>query len=264
MGFSKPENVRLYGYGGHRIDETLKNVYEDLEEVPLYYNATHDNWLFWANGLLYWDGNERVFNPYANEACYFLTEADSPSVLTTAPPPTGSVRQTYESFTDHLLYEKDDFAWFTVGRNLYDAQNFSGGGSRTYKFTTVNSLGNELLTVAFTAGAESRTTLKTSVNGNALPEQTLSATSKYIYATAANRTTDVSKYAAGAEAIRELPQADTLHRLLLCDSDGQHKLPKAQRRLKAAEVEAIEIKTMEVPVIPQGAAATDIDDYSIF
>ena len=25
MGFSKPENVRLYGYGGHRIDETLSS-----------------------------------------------------------------------------------------------------------------------------------------------------------------------------------------------------------------------------------------------
>lgn len=72
------------------------------------------------------------------------------------------------------------------------------------------------------------------------------------------------KYEAGAEAIRDLPQADTLHRLLLCDSNGQHKLPKAQRRLKAAEVEAIEVKTVEVPVIPQGAATTDIDDYSIF
>ena len=72
------------------------------------------------------------------------------------------------------------------------------------------------------------------------------------------------QYSAGAEAIRELPQADTLHRLLLCDSDGQHKLPKAQRRLKVADVEAIEIKTVEVPVIPQGATETDIDDYSIF
>lgn len=72
------------------------------------------------------------------------------------------------------------------------------------------------------------------------------------------------QYSAGAEAIRELPQADTLHRLLLCDSDGQHKLPKAQRRLKVSDIEAIEIKTVEVPVIPQGATETDIDDYSIF
>lgn len=71
-------------------------------------------------------------------------------------------------------------------------------------------------------------------------------------------------YDAGSEAIKSLREEQTLHRLLLCDSNGQHKLPKAQRRLKAAEVEAIEVKAVEVPVIPQGAPATDIDDYSIF
>ena len=199
MGFSKPENVRLYGYGGHRLDETLASVYDDLQEVPLYYNAKHDNWLFWANGLLYWDGDERIFNPYANQACYFLTEADSPAEMTIADVPSGAVRNNYDSFTDHLLYEKDDYAWFTAGRNLYDAQNFSGGGSRTYKFSTSNSLGNERLTIAFTAGAESKTTLKPSVNGNALSEMTLSALSKYIYATASTRTTDVSQYSTGAD-----------------------------------------------------------------
>lgn len=75
-------------------------------------------------------------------------------------------------------------------------------------------------------------------------------------------------YEAGSEAIRSLKEADTLHRLLLCDSNGQHKLPKAQRRLKAAEVDAIEVKVVDVPVIPQGAPSTDtddyMDDYSIF
>ena len=197
MGFSKPENVRLYGYGGHRIDETLSSVYDDLQEVPLYYNAANDNWLFWANGLMYWQEDERIFNPYANQACYFLTEADSPSELTTAETPKGSVRNTYTSFTDHLLYEKDDFAWFSVGRNLYDAQNFSGGGSRTYKFVTENSLGDERLTVAFTAGAETRTTLQTAVNGASMPEVTLGAIGKYTYATAVTRTFDVSRNSSG-------------------------------------------------------------------
>lgn len=199
MGFAKPENVRLYGYGGHRIDETLASVYDDLQEVPLYYNEKQDNWLFWGNGLVYWDDRDRVFNPYANYACYFLTESDSPSALTVADKPAGAPRNTYTSFTDHLLYEKDDFAWFTVGRNLYDSHNFSGGGSRSYQFTTKNSLGDEHLTIAFSAGAETRTEVKASVNGNSLPELTLSSIGKYTYATSAVRTTDVGKYTKGAQ-----------------------------------------------------------------
>lgn len=69
------------------------------------------------------------------------------------------------------------------------------------------------------------------------------------------------------------PQLDTLRRLLICDSRGQHKLPKAQARLTAAEIEAVEVRPVEnatgevatdVPLIPQGAAPTDTEDYSIF
>ena len=67
------------------------------------------------------------------------------------------------------------------------------------------------------------------------------------------------------QLIQGLPQTgNILGRLLICDSNGQHKLPKAQRRLKAADVEAIEVKAIEVPITPQGAAAADKDDYSIF
>lgn len=58
-------------------------------------------------------------------------------------------------------------------------------------------------------------------------------------------------------------------RLLLTDSRGQHKDRRSSKRLGVADIEAIEVKTVEVPVIPQGAAATDTsdyraDDYSIF
>ena len=73
-----------------------------------------------------------------------------------------------------------------------------------------------------------------------------------------------SAYEKTEELISEMPQLGILNRYCLCDSRGQHKLPKAQQRLKAADVEAIEVKTVEVPVIPQGAPSTDIDDYSIF
>lgn len=72
------------------------------------------------------------------------------------------------------------------------------------------------------------------------------------------------KQEAGEQAIKDLPQADILQRLLLCDSRGQHKLQKAQQRLGAAEVDDIEVKTLEVPVVPKASPETDSDDYSIF
>lgn len=59
-------------------------------------------------------------------------------------------------------------------------------------------------------------------------------------------------------------QDNILNRLLICDSDGQHKLPKARRRMNIEDAEATEIKTEEVPLIPYGAPASDKDDYSIF
>ena len=55
-----------------------------------------------------------------------------------------------------------------------------------------------------------------------------------------------------------------LSRLLICNSDGQHKLPKAKRRLSAADINGVDVNTVEIPLMPQGAPASDKDDYSIF
>lgn len=66
------------------------------------------------------------------------------------------------------------------------------------------------------------------------------------------------------QLIGELPQAGILNRLLITDSNGQHKLPKAKARLKATDVETIEAKPIEIPVIPQSSPVSDVDDYSIF
>ena len=60
------------------------------------------------------------------------------------------------------------------------------------------------------------------------------------------------------------PELDVLRKFCIVNSRGQHKLPKAQARLTAAEIEAVEVQTVDVPLIPQGAAPTDTTDYSIF
>lgn len=68
------------------------------------------------------------------------------------------------------------------------------------------------------------------------------------------------RFALSYEKARPVIEQDNiLNRLLICDSRGQHKLPKAQKRLRAIDAEA-----EEVPLIPQGAPASDKDDYSIF
>lgn len=199
MGFSNPDNVRLYGYGGHRLPEVSRpeSEYDDLEEVPLY-KAGSDTWLFWGNGLVYWQGETRIFNPYARQACYFLTEGNSPSEIKTVTS-TATPSQVYTTFTDHVLHEKDEAAWFHGGRNLYDGVNYANSSTHTYKLSTVASQGKERLTVAFTNGDKSSTELKTTVNGNVVSTLTLGGKAQYVYGTAATRTTDVSQYANGAD-----------------------------------------------------------------
>ena len=199
MGFAKPENVRLYGYGGHRLSEVSNPdaEYDDLQEVPLY-KADSNTWLFWANGLMYWDGDTRVFNPYATTACYFLTEADTPSQMKSITSEAAPVAD-YDSFADHVLYEKDEYAWFHGGRNLFENVDYANSGSHTYKLSTVGSMGSERLTIAFTAAASTATTLTATVNGTALPTMTMAALSQYVYGTETVRTTDVSSLSTGSD-----------------------------------------------------------------
>lgn len=200
MGFANPQNVHLYGYGGHRLSEVSnpEAEYDDLVEVPLY-KSGNDTWLFWGNGLVYWNDGTRVFNQYARQSCYFLTEESSPSKIETIPglPLSQSV---VKSFTDYQLYEKDETFYFECGRNLFEAYNIGTSGSKTYKLTLPGqSLGKEQLTVVFTAAASSPTVVSTTVNGNALSNFSVAELGSYQYGNSASKTFDVSKYKTGSD-----------------------------------------------------------------
>ena len=134
MGFSNPSKVHLYGYGGHLQNEVLFNgqEYDDMVEVPLYYSQKQDAWLFWGNGLIHWDGDTRVVNFYANEACYFLTEeADDAASIETEAAFTGAYSGAITTFTDHVLYEKDEYAWYHGGRSLFENINYANSKEMT-------------------------------------------------------------------------------------------------------------------------------------
>ncbi len=165
MGFQNPDEVHLYGYGGHQQSEALDadKDFDDLEEVPLY-TAPNGDLLFWGNGLLHWEGDNRIFNAYATKATYFLTEGEARSEIHTEAPYTGTVTQNVNTTTGHALHEVDDYAWFRGGRNLVESYVFSGEQSRKYSFQDINSIGDERLTVVFTGG-DVITPLTITVNG---------------------------------------------------------------------------------------------------
>lgn len=201
MGFKNPQNVHLYGYGGYRLSEESNpaNEYDDLQEVPLY-QVNSDTWLFWGNGLVYWDGNTRVFNQYARGSCYFLTEEETPGKIETIDGTATMSGAPITTFADHVLYEKDEFAYAQFGRNLFENANFSGSGARTYKLTTpTESTSNERLSIVFTAAAKSPTTLSPQVNGNTLTNMTVPAIGSYQYGASVSKLLDVSSYKKGAE-----------------------------------------------------------------
>ena len=181
MGFRNPDNVHLYGYGGHQQSELLdaEKDYDDLEEVPLY--ETEDgSLLFWGNGLVHWNGLNRVFNAYATQATYFLTEGEKRKEMSAEAPYTRATNQTISTRLGHVLYEVDDYAWFRGGRNLVESTLFSGAHTRNYTLSGVNSIGNEKLTVVFT-GNDVATPLSIRVNGVDVASKMISAPGSYMY-----------------------------------------------------------------------------------
>ena len=195
MGFSNPSKVHLYGYGGHLQNEVLFTgaEYDDMVEVPLYYSAKQDAWLFWGNGLISWNGDERVTNFYATAACYFLTEEEEDATpIGTEPSYTGEVAASVHSFTDHVLYEKDEFAWYHGGRRLFENVNYANNNSHLYSLQTIDSEGEEKLKVVFSASNKSATKMTTAVNGTQMGTISMAQTELYIYGTSESAVYDLT------------------------------------------------------------------------
>ena len=193
MGFSNPDNVHLYGYGGHLLPELIREGthYDDMVEVPLYYNNTTDSWLFWGNGLVYWTADTRTSNTYARRACYFLTEEDAPSQMETLAP-RAEAQTTVTSARAHTLYEKDEASWHSFGRHLFDGENYANSNSHNYAIRAIDPVGNGKLNVVFTGSDQASNTINVTINGTAAGNFSVLPPGDYVYATSSTRTFDVS------------------------------------------------------------------------
>lgn len=190
MGFTNPDNVHLYGYGGHLLPEHVfpGTHHDDLVEVPLYYNAQTDSWLFWGNGLIHWQEDTRISNTYARQACYFLTQEDTPSQLETIASSKYEPQHNLYTTRAHTLYEKDQEAWYSIGRHLFDGDDYAKNNSHSYKLSAIDPVGNGQLTVVFTASGSTSNRVNISLNDTVPFTFTVAANSdEYAKATEAKR-----------------------------------------------------------------------------
>ena len=87
MGFTNPGQVHVYGVGGNRISEKLTgSAVDDLTQVPIL--RTSDKICFYGNGPVAFSLSDysssphftRIFNPYSQVGCYFLTQENEPDL----------------------------------------------------------------------------------------------------------------------------------------------------------------------------------------
>ena len=189
MGFNNPDNVHLYGYGGHLLPELISEGthHDDLVEVPLYYSSQTDSWIFWGNGLVSWIDDTRTSNTYARRACYFLTQEDAPSTMETLTATPDLPRSGYNTTRAHTLHEKDEFAWHPIGRHLFESENYANNNSHNYSLSATDPVAEGRLTVVFTGSDLSSNSVTVTVNGTVAGSFSVQPPGDYVFATSATR-----------------------------------------------------------------------------
>ncbi|MBR6432065.1 MAG: hypothetical protein IKS64_04360, partial [Muribaculaceae bacterium] len=126
MGFSNPDKVHIFGFGGAKISEVLTGaVPDDMRRVPML--RTNDKLCFYANGPISFTISDystnprftRVFNPYSVVGCYFLTEMNVSDLV-----PSRKTTVTVNNYVDtptslgYFFHEKEQTTVTSSGKEM--------------------------------------------------------------------------------------------------------------------------------------------------
>lgn len=196
-GFSSPEKVSVYGYGGRRLPDrlSLSSYVDDLPRLQIRRSA--EGIWFYASGPETWTrtsaGNfYHSLNPFSSFGFYFLSdcEADSsgPSVPVEGFDAPSPDPQT--TFTERLFHETDRISPGQTGHRLV-GEDFRITREKTLHFDLPGRVEDSplWLRASFVAASSGRSTVTYSANGLPLPQSaTLSAVSSHLHATDATIT----------------------------------------------------------------------------
>ncbi|MDL2255703.1 type IX secretion system sortase PorU [Parabacteroides sp. OttesenSCG-928-G06] len=138
MGFSSPEKVGVYGYGGWPLYEDFtKAWHDDLPAVPLWRGNNYI--LFYGRGVRRWQYSnstktfEHTNNPYSTKGYYFLSDVADPVEMTTDPGKENNTGQVIETYDDYYVHEQDLVSVNQSGRELFGES--LRGTTRTINFS---------------------------------------------------------------------------------------------------------------------------------
>lgn len=232
-GFSDPSKVKIYGYGGNLQPERINGDYlastDDLHEVPTC--VVGGKRLFYANGPVSWDSsNNRVRNPYSDYGYYFLTSSDSAFATVDS---TAFLNDHYPAAEDYnSLYEVDNYAWYTGGRNLYDAKLYVIGQPNKYKLSSAGTSNTGTLRVVLTSAKTEDGVVSISLNDSVVGTMTVAKSkSSYDNASMASKTFRVNNLQAdNVVTITQTSGTDMRLDYITLHSDA----PKARPQLASA------------------------------
>lgn len=178
FGFSDPDKVFVYGYGGRMLPEILSpELPDDLPPVALYrkddgsisFYATDNITIVPSSSEMEYD---HYVNPYCESSYYFLSDQAPSAAQQSAALDLSSYTglPVAETFTMHTVYERDLMQCADSGRD-YLGEDFRSTKSQQFKFDLPdNNSGSARIRIRFganTSGAPS--SFLVSANGQRLP-----------------------------------------------------------------------------------------------
>ena len=145
MGFSDPQRVKVYGYGGRVLGDILSNnLPDDLEQIPALHLA--DKICFYAVGNVYMNFKQgttypqftRQRNTYSLQGYYFLTDSGEDAVLEPSSAPfIDSAHTTVSTSYDYAFHENELRSLSFTGSELLGEDITQG--TRTFAFQLLNA-----------------------------------------------------------------------------------------------------------------------------
>ncbi|MDE7421173.1 MAG: type IX secretion system sortase PorU [Muribaculaceae bacterium] len=162
FGFSNPNSVYVYGYGGRMISEALTvDMPDDLPPVPVV-RQNDGSITFYAAGTITPKASsskamayDHVINPYSENSFYFLSDVAPTTTPTIEDLSDLNGMDVFTSFTCQLVHENDLIQYAKTGRE-YLGEDFRLNKSQSFNFDLPDNVtGDAKIRVRFGANTTS-------------------------------------------------------------------------------------------------------------